>query len=309
MAYSRYRRKPRRSYRKSGPKRRSSARPSRYTGRTRRYTRKRPMSKKSVLNTTSRKKRNGMLTWSNTTNTGASTTVGQQNVFVNAAVGGLFLWCPTAMSLDAASVIPNRASRTASTCYMRGLSEHLRIQTSSGVPWFHRRICFTIRGSDPFDEYAPDDPAPTQRQFPYIDTSNGIERLFFNANINSMNNTVGRWVSILFKGVIQKDWNDYIVAPVDTTRVTLKFDKTWTLQSGNSNGVVRERKLWHPMNKNLIYDDDENGDVQTPFYHSTTAKGGMGDYYVMDFIQSGAGGTSSDIMQITANSSLYWHEK
>lgn len=249
-----------------------------------------------------------MLTWSNTATSGASATVAQTNVYVNGASGGLFLWTPTAMSLDASSTVANQASRTSTTCYMKGLSEHLRIQTSSGQPWFHRRICFTTRGLSPFLTYNPGD-TPIQTQLPFVDTSNGIERLFFNANLNNMGNTVAQWVGVLFKGLINKDWNDYIVAPIDTTRINVKFDKTWTLQSGNQSGIVRERKLWHPMNKNLVYDDDENGDLEQSQYYSTSSKAGMGDYFVMDFIAPGAGASSTDIMQIVANSTLYWHEK
>jgi hypothetical protein len=114
---------------------------------------------------------------------------------------------------------------------------------------------------------------------------------------------------LLYKGLAGKDWDDLIVAPVDTSRISVKFDKTWTIQSGNSNGVVRERKLWHPMNKNIVYDDDENGDVEQASYFSVDSKAGMGDYYVVDIIQPGTGATSSDLLQISTNSTLYWHEK
>nr|QWQ66161.1 capsid protein [Genomoviridae sp.] len=269
MAYSRYRRKPRRSYRKSGYKRRSSARPSRYTGRTRRYTRKRPMSKRSVLNTTSRKKRNGMLSWSNTTATGASRAIAQGPAFVG-NTGAFFIFCPTAMQLDGASTIANQASRTATTCYMKGFAENIRIQTSSGIPWFHRRVCFTLRGPNPFNVVQPGDtPGNT---YPYLDTSNGIERLWLNVQINGTPASQSAMWNILFKGTVQKDWDDLIFAPIDTARVSLKFDKTWTLQSGNNNGVVRDRKLYHPMGPNIVYDDDESGDTEVTSHFSVTVR-------------------------------------
>jgi hypothetical protein len=63
------------------------------------------------------------------------------------------------------------------------------------------------------------------------------------------------------------------------------------------------------MNHNLVYDDDENGDVESSSYNSTTSRAGMGDYYVIDMFQPGAGGSSTDLLQITTNSTLYWHEK
>lgn len=272
----------------------------------RRYTRK-GMSKRAVLNTTSRKKRNGMLSWSNTTTTGASRTLAQGPAYVTNS-GGFFVYCATAQELDAQSVIGNIASRTASTCYMKGLSEHVRIQTSSGVPWFHRRICFTVKGPNPFGSSSLSD-TPTQTYLPYLDTSNGIERPWFNTQINSMSVTLTNMWSLLYKGVNGKDWDDLIIAPLDTSRISVKYDKTWTMQSGNTNGIVRERKLWHPMNKNIVYDDDENGDVEASSYFSTDSKAGMGDYFVVDIIQPGTGATSSDLLQISSNSTLYWHEK
>ena len=230
------------------------------------------------------------------------------NAYVNATNVGVFVFCPTAMNLDDASLFRNPASRTSSTIFAKGLSEHLRIQTSSGLPWFHRRICFTLKGASPFNTAAKAD-FPAIPFNPYIDTSNGMERPMLNLDLNTSSATLTAQYGFLFKGAQGVDWNDTIIAPVDTTRVSLKFDKTWTLQSGNANGIVRERKLWHPMNHNLVYEDDESGDVQVSGYYSTTSRVGMGDYYVVDFIQAGQGGTSSDIISIGLNSTMYWHEK
>lgn len=266
------------------------------------------MTKRRILNTTSRKKRNGMLSWTNTSATGTSQPT-QVGVSVVGNLGAFYVWSPTCQSLDANSLVANQASRTSTTCYMRGLSEHIRIQTSSGIPWFHRRICFTTKGLNPFNLLVSADTSPVQGFAPYVDTSNGVERLWFNENINSMQNTLNQQWGILFRGENGRDWNDLITAPVDTARVSLKFDKTWTMQSGNASGLVRERKLWHPMNKNLVYDDDESGDIESARYYSTSAKPGMGDYYVVDIVQPGSGATSSDYLSITANSTLYWHEK
>lgn len=265
------------------------------------------MSKRRILNTTSVKKRNGMLSWSNTTGTGASRPMAQGPAIVN-NTGGFFVYLATAQSLDGNSIPVNSPSRSATTCYMKGLSEHLRIQTSSGVPWFHRRICFTSKGISPFNTSSSSD-SPAVTFSPFLDTSNGIERPWLNTQINTMPVTQTAMWSLLFKGTVGKDWDDLILAPVDSSRLTIKFDKTWTMQSGNTNGVVRERKMWHPMNHNLVYDDDESGDGEVPAYLSVDSKAGMGDYYVVDIIQPGTGATSSDFLQIGANSTLYWHEK
>lgn len=261
---------------------------------------------------TSTKKRNGMLSYSNTTNTGASQTIGLGTAFVPATRTGVFLFQPTAMDLTQLSggsnLKINAAERTSSTCFMKGFSEHLRVQTSSALPWFHRRICFTSRGSSPFTRINPGD-TPVQNNGNSVDTTNGMERLWVDAYVNNLNLTVADWWDFLFKGASGKDWLDPILAPVDTARVDLKFDKTFTYRSGNQSGTVRELKMWHPMNKNLVYNDDESGETEASSYFSVYDKQGMGDYYIMDIVNSGLGGTATDIINLNANSTLYWHEK
>lgn len=269
------------------------------------------MSKKGILNLTAKKKRNGMLTWANTTDQGATQTASQRSLIVNGITGYRGMWIATGQDLtDGNSVLggpAQEAQRTATTCFMRGLSEHIRIQTSSGLPWFWRRFVFTFKGAD-FQNPAGND-TPISNSFRLLDTTNGMQRLFFNELVNNMPNTINNHDTLLFKGAKGVDWNDPIIAPLDTRRITVKFDKTWTLRSGNANGVVTERKLWHPMNKNIVYNDDENGTGTNTSYTSVSSKAGMGDVYVCDFIQPGTGGGSTDFLLLTANSTLYWHEK
>lgn len=303
MAYTR------RYVRKRRTTARKPARATRYRRKSGYYPRikgRRPMSKRSVLNVTSKKKRNGMLTITTSGSNGTPITPAVGPAFVNAVDGGVFLWCATAQSSATATVQEN-AARTSDVCYMKGLSEHVRIQTSSGLPWFHRRICFSYRGAV-FRNGLDPSPVNTVSAY-YDDGARGVARWAQNSANNNTPQTLQAWFGILFKGVENIDWTDRIIAPVDTTRVDLKMDKTWTIQSGNANGIVRERKLWHPMNKNLYYDDDESGDNEVASYFSVVDKRGMGDYYIIDIIQGGTGGTTTDKLQVTYNSTLYWHEK
>lgn len=265
------------------------------------------MSRKRILTITSRKKRNGMLSWTNTTPAGSLTTPSASNYNVRGDVGGRSLWLATAMDLSSSptsnNTIAQQAARTATTCYMVGLSEHIRIQTNSNVPWFWRRICFTVRGSEFLTAFGTDTFSP------YVETSNGMQRLFRNMLLESNSQTIDAQDSILFKGVRGVDWTDQIIAPVDTGRVTVKFDKTWTLKSGNESGTVVERKLWHPMKQNLVYGDDENGEREDTSFFSSRSKAGMGDYFVMDFISGGALANASSVLLLQSNATLYWHEK
>lgn len=271
------------------------------------------MPKKSILNVTSRKKRNGMLSYSNTSNTGASQPIARNTAYVNGTQSATFLWQASAMDMAAfaggSNLFINVAERTSTTCFMRGLSEHVRIQTSSGLPWFHRRICFCTRGASPFNTLASGDTPVQGGVTTYSDGPNGMERLWANQGVNTVPNTIAAQQEVLFKGAFNVDWNDPVIAPIDTTRIDLKFDKTWVIRSGNGNGALVERKLWHPMNKNLVYNDDEQGEAEATSYYSTSSKQGMGDYYVYDIIQPGVGGGATDLMNIFSNSTLYWHEK
>lgn len=250
-----------------------------------------------------------MLSYTSTPSNGFAANVPpyQGPAYVAASVNQptLFLWNAVAQDMDSNSVVPNQASRTATTCYMRGLSEHLRISTSTGLPWFHRRLCFTTKF--PFNP-APNAGASTPRTT-YVDTSNGIERLWFNVSNNNDSVDIAGVYSIIFRGAVGSDWNDPILAPTDPTRITVCFDKTWTYKSGNTVGTVREHKLWHKMNKNLVYDDDEIGSGELPSYVSTPAKPGMGNYFVVDIVSPLPGGGASDVIRIDSNSTLYWHEK
>lgn len=273
------------------------------------------MPQKRILNLTSTKKRNTMLQYANTsTSGGSSVTIGPGPALVNGGSNGFFIFCPTAMDLTDSSgnnhSIVNAAQRTATTCYMRGFAENLRMQTSTGLPWFWRRITFCAKNTIFSTFQSGDTPTQTNSAHTsFVDTSNGLERLWFNQSVNNSPLTQTVIQSVLFKGVSGKDWSDVLTAPVDTARVDLKSDRMKCIRSGNASGTVMEKKFWYPMNKNLVYDDDESGDSEVASYLSVLDKKGMGDYYIVDIFQPGTGATSTDLLQIIGTSSMYWHEK
>lgn len=275
------------------------------------------MSVKAILNKTSRKKRNGMLSFSNTNAQGQPQTMAQSPLtLIGSGSGnniGLIHFRPTAMDLydlqGEASTVANTAQRTATTCFMRGLAENIRIETSSGSPWFHRRICITSRDYR-FYTLTTGDPSGVDTLVlarGSIITSNGWQRLA--ANTNGIPLTQSTWLALLFKGQQGRDWDDYITAPIDTNRVDLKYDKTSVYKSGNERGVLIERKLWHGMNKNLVYQDDEDGDGLASETSSVTDKRGMGNYHIFDFFSQGSSGSTSDLLKVRYTSTMYWHEK
>lgn len=195
----------------------------------------------------------------------------------------------------------NETARTSTTCYMRGLAENIEIQTSSAAHWQWRRICFTYK-----------DPVQVGAALNFFSpTAKGMQRMLYNVTSNKSedNAALGQMISTIFRGVEGNDWNNYMTAPLDEKRITVKYDKTTHIASGNDSGVVRKYKRWHPMNKNLVYDDYENGGTRRSDYYSVASKAGMGDYYVIDMFLAGLGSTSTDLLNFNPVATLYWHEK
>lgn len=216
----------------------------------------------------------------------------------------MLLWCATARDNTTGSNPGNRftpAARTSTTCYMVGLSENIEISTNTGLPWQWRRICFTYKN--------PQTLSTTQPY--YFENSSGFQRLIYNisGSSNTDNQNLVNLRGILFKGSLLVDWNNYMTAPTDRSRVTVKYDTTTIISSGNTSGKLVKKKMWMSMKSNLVYDDDEVGGGESPGYYSVDSKAGMGDYYVLDMFLPGIGGSSSDQLFFQPQSSLYWHEK
>lgn len=278
------------------------------------------MTRKRILSLTSRKKRNTMLTYSNSTSAGAQGTVAQQPLTVaggttDSAILAWVMFRPTAMDLFDPSQTPgsiiNTAQRTATTCYMRGLSENIRIETSSGNPWFHRRICFCAK-NPVFYAASASDPSGTERSAiasGALETSSGWVRLAANMQLDTLTNTLAAQRNIIFKGEQGIDWDDAITAPLDTTRIDVKYDRTRVYKSGNERGILREIKMFHPMNKNVVYDDDERGAGTRSLDISVDDKRGMGNYHVLDLFSQGSSAAAADRLRVRYTSSMYWHEK
>lgn len=301
MAYGyRARRRTRRSYtRRRVSTRRVYRRPSRKTALR---PRRRMMSRKRILNIASVKKQDNMQpVVANNSGGGAVPGPYGYSAFGSAGtvVPAQFIWCATAR--DRVSNLspgdPNASSvRTKDNVYMRGLKERILLQTNSNVPWRWRRICFTVKGL-----YASADGAVDS-----LENSNGWTRFisnFYNTNFGNHINT------FLFKGSFGIDWNDVLTAKVDTQRVTVKYDVLRNINSGTNYGVLRSYKMWMPMNKSLVYANDELGESESSDTHSTQGKAGMGDYFIVDYFQSHAVATSNDSLSFEPQATLYWHER
>jgi len=264
------------------------------------------MTKRRVLNVTSRKKVDSMISYTNVTAASpqGGTTYQATAAIMPATQPYIFPWCATARNADTGvgvgSKITDVAARTAQTCYMRGLKENIQIVTNDGLPWQWRRICFTLKGDYLIQRISGTGQALNQ------ETSSGFMRL---VNTAYGSNAVGAIQSLLFRGAAGVDWSNIMTAATDNTNVSIKYDKTVTIASGNEEGMIRSYRRWHPMNKNLVYNDDEQGGTETFSGFSTNGRPGMGDYYVIDIFLPRVGGTSSSLLRFEPSAKLYWHEK
>nr|QVW56457.1 MAG: capsid protein [Gemycircularvirus] len=318
---SRYRPNYSGAYRGRRPLRKQSSRQPRRYGRKRRGGRS--MTKKRILNVSSTKKRDDMASYYTAfdstgkmvagvgpfTASGNATGASAANARTTGAI-----WCATARDFTASSAGPRGsvqdiATRTSTTCYVRGVSERIEIQTSSGAPWQWRRICFKYRGQLFGSAQVP---SQSGNYATHVETSNGYQRLVLSfTDASATSNTVeNSLTNLIFRGTPGTgDWYDYMTAPLDPTRIDVAYDKFTTISSGNTSGKVFRKKIWHSMNKNLVYDDDESGGTETSYPYSMHGKQGMGDYYIVDFFRAGIGATATDQLSFNPQSTLYWHEK
>lgn len=218
-----------------------------------------------------------------------------------------FLWCPTARTCFE-DVTGNPTQLSSPTPYYVGLKENLRIDTNSGRPWRHRRICFTAKQEGLLQlTYA--NPGGVGWA-PYVeDTTAGWVRPWYDLSVSSNFSSLTSAINnVVFRGTLGIDYDNRMDAVVDSDRIQVKFDKTWLIRPTTTVGSSVSRKLWHPMKQTLVYDQDEEGKVENVTKWSTGNKKGMGDYFVLDVFDCFAGSTS-DALSIGGDSVLYWHEK
>jgi len=267
------------------------------------------MTRKRILNITTEKKMDSMMSASNVVAARPTPAPASYSNVEAILTGGssdeyTFLWCATARTnaannTGAIGTKFNKATRTSSSCYMRGLKEAIEIQSSSSLPWQWRRICFTYKG------LAREIVAQTGYQDNLL-ASEGVRRVVNEVPVGSPRNTL---YDTVFQGERDVDWVDPLVAKTDTDITTIMYDKTITLQTGNEQGMIRKVNRWHPMNRTLLYDDDERGGGVRSIAYSTQSKSSMGDYYVMDIFRPRVGSTSAQQLLFRPLATLYWHEK
>lgn len=206
-------------------------------------------------------------------------------------------------------LVPNNynyaAARTATRTYVVGLKESYRLVPNNESVWWHRRIVFSYKSALGIPAIAAtmgvqaSSVATTVR--PFLDLSSTSDPDW--ANVTS------QLYNLLFKGVIGVDWQDPMKASLDRTRVNIHADRFSTLRSANDTAAPAVRHHYTKFNKNVVYDDVENGTSVNPSPFSVDSKLGTGNIFVVDLFHCPAPEDDGVTMDITSNSTYYWHEK
>lgn len=284
-------------------RRRPYRRPTRRTRiiRRRTITRRRPLrvTRRRILNVSSEKKSDARLPF---TNVQAPGSLPSQTIpILSGGQTYTFIYIPTAMDKTPSTAtdqdVGNYRSRT--DVYMRGYRETVRARTQFGEGWIWRRIGFTFKGDSIWGNATSTLPV-------YLEASpNGWTRPVSNHTLQLTGNNLN---DLIFKGTAGVDWSDVMQASLDTTKISVKYDKTMTITGRNGQPRFQYFKFWHGMNSNFYYDDEENGADETSRVTHTQGQQGMGDYYIVDFLECAS--TSSGItMEWLPQGRLYWHER
>lgn len=261
-------------------------------------------SRKRLLNITSEKKKDTMPSW---TVDGAGGSVGGPVLAADTIGANIFVWIASARPASRTSgnvTDPVRGTkldqsrRSSTTIFARGLRENLSISTTSGLAWQWRRIAFFFKGAN--IHFGDTDPETSG--FFRLTAANGMVRLWNEYTASAVQFQ-------LFRGEADVDWSSLMTAPIDTTRVTLVSDVLRTIKSGNDEGTIRNFKDWIAVNKNIVYDDEQQGESMFTSATSVSSKPGAGDLYVVDIFTHNTPGTADDQLTVTSDATFYWHEK
>lgn len=206
---------------------------------------------------------------------------------------------------DNKGYVEDEATRTASNCYIRGLRERITIETHGAAAWKWRRIVFATFGSDLFRDDA------LNVHLPWTFGTNGVSRLVADMNTgDTATNTIrDKILSALFRGVEGVDWYSTLTAPTDKRRLKILSDRVRTINSGNNFGCMRDFRIWLPINKYILYDDDQQGGRQVMNVQSALDTKSLGDVYVLDIFEPTKQSSDQDWLDFLPEARLYWHER
>lgn len=274
------------------PRRRRAVRRTTRTRRSTRFGRsrisRRVMSRRHILNISSRKKQDTML---------STDPVGIPGGYSGGSA--TFLFCPSfrerAEDVTGETEDANGA-RTAESTYVRGIKEKIFVTINGGSPLRWRRIIYSTKdrasgvtsGSYQAQIAGGIRVRPMQVQNPASVTALGLQ---------------------IMTGNQGQDYLTLLSGKTDPHKVLVHHDSTRILNPENATGYAREHDFWTPINKTLIYDDNEFGEDETSSPWSTLGRLGLGNIFILDIFDIALTTTPATTFQFIPATTYYWHEK
>lgn len=199
----------------------------------------------------------------------------------------LFGWCPTYRTIAPNLTAYNRRNRTVT--YYRGFKENVELYLQTGSPVQWRRI---VVGSNlnvvNTSSYSTADPQ------------------FYGRTQTPQQSSYYAFLEVIMQGASGTDWNNAMSAKLDAKRVTIYYDKTRTISPQTASGKLCKFKMWHSINKQLTYDDEEvGGGITTSGWAANEPPNH--NVYVMDLFASVNPTTNQ--MSFATQATSYWHER
>lgn len=121
----------------------------------------------------------------------------------------------------------------------------------------------------------------------------------------------------LFRGTSGIDYTNSALhnARVDRIKNRVVYDKTINVTpnydaSTDEFGKIIERTQWHPCNKTIIYEDQEEGSSKIGSGWSSIVRKSAGNMMIVDIMTTGDGGTGTDQCgTVGMHGTYYWHER
>lgn len=262
--------------------------------------------RKAILNVTSTKKMDTLMTVSN----GGGHVVEMQPGKTGSGISAT-LWSPTALMLASPNV-SSTSSRNAHSVFWRGVQENVSLKTDTSDPFTWRRIVVELDTLPPdatvaFGKYVQRSTDPVFGGVP-PQPSLGMTGVFsyFRTGMLLTDAENSALQDALFRGVRDIDWVDATLASVDRQYRVL-YDKTRVFRSPNDAGTIRRQKLWHGINKQCVYEDAERGAVTGGSEFPTLSRHGLKNIFIWDQFNTLPSGTMN--IQLQYVSKRYWHEK
>ena len=271
MAYSRFRR--RRSFRRR-PARTLRRSQQKRTVRRRRFVRRprRRMTPRRVRNIASRKKHDTQL--------GADSDAAESSNPITLLAGNTyFLWAPSYLEQQEESY---DYVRNTQNVYFRGVQDRVFLSSTFAYTW--RRVCFFS-----YEQFVPALPF-------FVEPAVADDPQIYRRPLREINpNTASEFFSYAWKGTVGIDYSENTRwnAPLDDKLLTIVYDRSVTINpnyaapEGASFGKSMTRRMWHPVNKNMMYSDKENGSTPATAGWTAMCPNSPGNFYILDIFSTG----------------------